>query len=165
MYKNYLKTLNKNGKTGVFISIDIPANSPIIEFTGDFFTKLELKHDMLEVLQVGENYYMGPSGDLDDYIAHSCNPNCYIKVLGNRAILYSLYVIKAGSEITFDYSTSSTDDPKTGWSMKCNCGDPNCRKIISGFSSLTPELQQEYKDKKIAASFLVEPVLIRKTSF
>jgi len=50
MYKNYLKTLNKNGKTGVFISIDIPANSPIIEFTGDFFTKLELKHDMLEVL-------------------------------------------------------------------------------------------------------------------
>jgi len=161
MYKNYLKVFNRNGKTGVYTSIDIPANYPVMEFTGDFFTKEELKHDMMEVLQIQEDKYIGPSGGIDDYIAHSCNPNCYIRVIGNRAILHSLYVIKANNEITFDYSTSSTDDPITGWSMRCECGAPNCRKIISGFYSLSPELQQEYKDKKIGAAFLVEPIFRR----
>jgi hypothetical protein len=160
MYWTYLKVLTKNNKVGVYTTVDIPAKTPIIEFSGNYFTKEELKHPHDKILQIGENMYLGPSGSIDDKIAHSCNPNCRVSIVGYRAILYSLYVIRNGSEVTFDYSTTSTD---SDWEMDCKCGSQNCRKVISSFSSLKPELQKEYTDKKIAAAFLINPTFIRKT--
>jgi hypothetical protein len=153
LYKQYLKVgPSKTGK-GVFTTVKIPKGVPVIEVTGDLFSNETADHNHPALLQVNSNTYIGPSGDVDDYINHSCNPNCLLHCVGNRAILFSLYDIPADSEITFDYSTSSTDT-LDGWKMECQCGDVNCRKVISGFQYLSPEKMQEYKDKGMIPMFL-----------
>lgn len=58
------------------------------------------------------------------YVNHSCNPNTYVK---NQCDV-ALRDIKKGEEITTDYSLNEI----TGWKLKCNCGSPNCRKVIVG---------------------------------
>lgn len=160
MYDKYIKYIPKKG---VFTQTDIPANIPICEFKGSVYTDYQLLNqpNKNDFLQIGPNTYLSPSGNVDDHIRHSCNPNCVIKPAGCRAILYSLHFIKADSEITFDYSTTSTDTLDS-WSMKCNCGSYNCRKIISGFHLLNPELQKDYNNKKITALFIRNPIFNRK---
>ena len=166
MYNQYLKVVSLKDRHVVITEIDIPAKVPICEFTGAVYTDEQInswknQKDINNVLQVGPNLYIGPSGGIDDHIGHSCNPNCYIHATGKRAILYSLHLIKVGTEITFDYSSTSTDGPES-WKMECKCGSFNCRKIISGFGHLSTELQKEYKDKRVAALFIREPIFLRK---
>ena len=163
MYQNYLKVKKSKRDTGegLFTEIDIPANRPIIEKTGEVRNKENLEDiNHPAWLQVSNYLFIGPSGGKDDYINHSCDPNCYFYVVGKRAILYSLYDIREGSELTFDYSTTSTkllDE----WQMECKCKSSKCRKMISGYQSLPKELKKEYEDKGIVAAFIINPLYKR----
>jgi hypothetical protein len=158
LYKQYLKVGPSKTGQGVFTSIKILAGQPVIEITGDVFSTETVDHNHPAVLQVNLKNYIGPSGGVDDYINHSCNPNCLLHCVGNRAIIFSLYDIPADTEITFDYSTSSTDSLDT-WKMDCLCNDPNCRKVISGFQYLSPEKVKEYAGKGMI------PLFLRKLDF
>lgn len=166
MYKPYLKVqpskISGSGK-GTFTSVRIPADTPVMEFTGTIVLDRDLPKDadMSLYLQVGPNTYIGPSGEADDFVNHSCDPNCKLHVVGNRAILWSLYVIPAGAEITFDYSTTSTDTPST-WKMNCQCGSYKCRKVISGFETLDPMLQHDYMGRDMVPIYITQPGLIHK---
>ena len=162
MYKQYLETRdNKIGK-GIFTTVVIPSNTPVLEVTGPILLDREVR-DMNDsaLLQVGPNTYLGASGSLDDYLGHSCDPNCKIHVVGNRAIIYSLYVIPAGNEITVDYSTTSTDTLNS-WKMDCKCGSYKCRKIISGYYYLDNVLFENYKERGMLPLYILEPDLIQK---
>lgn len=164
MYKQYLKIkAAKHGiGDGVFTTIKIPADVPILEFTGNLYTEDSLPDPNHQaILQIGPNLFYGPSGDVDDYINHSCNPNCMLHIVGNRAILYSLYVIPADTELTFDYSTSSTDSLEK-WSMNCLCGSPNCRKVISGYHLLDDSTKQNLKNKGMVPLFITNPIFMKK---
>lgn len=158
MYDTYLKKAKSKTGDGIFTTINIPAGVPVLEFGGDLFTSDGLKHEPSQTLQIGKDLHLGPSGKIGDSINHSCNPNCSLHIVGNRAFLYSLHVIAADSEITFDYSTSSTDNVGE-WKMECQCQSPNCRKIISGFQYLDPKLREE-----CAKNGLV-PLFMRHTAF
>ena len=162
MYKQYLFVKScKTGK-GIFTSIQLPADVPLFEVTGTIYAEKDLpdpNHPAL--LQVGPNTFIGPSGGLDDYINHSCDPNCRMQVVGNRAIVYSLYVITAGAELTFDYSTTSTDTYDK-WKMECACGTHKCRGTISGYHYLDPSLQEEYKNKGMIPLFITFPVFQKR---
>jgi hypothetical protein len=150
---------SKTGGKGVFTTIQLPAKKPIIEWVGKFYTQDTLPNPKdPNVMQVGPNTYLGPSGGLDDYINHSCNPNCSVQVVGGRAILYAMYVIPMGNELTFDYSANSTDTLDT-WQMKCKCGSYNCRQLISGFETLSPALQEEYKKKGMVALYITNQII------
>ena len=163
MLDNYLKRIEIGKRKGVISTIIIQPNTPICEFRGNVITfdNLSSLEEPNDALQIGPNIYLSPAGNLTDHIRHSCNPNCMVHTVGNRAILYSLYLIMPNSEITFDYSSSSTEDPNT-WQMHCTCGSFNCRKSISGFHHLDEPLQNEYKQKGIAALFIREKIFLRK---
>ena len=139
----------KNNK--VVCEVDIPGKVPIYEFTGSFYTEVP-DYDNSLVLQVGKNLYMGPSGKIDDLIAHSCNPNCYISIIGKRAVLYSLFNIKANTEITFDYSISTLNNVY----FTCTCGSFNCRKIIKPFLALDQDFQQKLIKSGIVPLFIYD---------
>lgn len=159
MYNQHLKIKpSKNGK-GVFTEIKIPANSAILEFGGSFHDNKSPPGP--DVLQVGPNIYLSPSGNIGDKVRHSCNPNCYLHIVGGRAFLYSLYVIIANTEITFDYSTNSTD-AKSDWQIQCTCGSFNCRKVISGFSYLTDEQKEDYKKRGLLPLFMTHNIFMKK---
>lgn len=164
MYTRYLKVQPaKAGGNGTFTTIQIPANTAIMEITGPLRLDREIppEDNLSMYLQVGPNAYLGLSGAADDFINHSCDPNCKLYVVGNRAILYSMYVIPAGNELTFDYSTTSTDTLEN-WKMDCKCGSFKCRKVISGFQYLDPKLQAEYKEKGMVPMYITNPGLIQK---
>lgn len=162
MYDKYLKVeKSKIGGEGVFSTIEIPANTPITEPNGTIYT-LETLPDPkdVNVLQIGLNDYLNMSGKMN-FINHSCDPNCRFHVVGNRAILYSLYVIPANGELTFDYSSTSTDTHET-WKMDCNCGSNKCRKVISGYQYLDPSLLEVYKEKAVLPLFITFPVFQKR---
>lgn len=56
---------------------------------------------------------------------HSCAPNTEYEGLNVRATKN----IKQGEELTLDYTTFLDKEMET---FKCNCGAPNCKKIIRG---------------------------------
>jgi hypothetical protein len=162
MYAQYLKVKLSGTGQGVFTSIQIPADVPILEVRGPIYLEQDLpdpNHPAL--LQVGTNTFIAASGGPDDYLNHSCNPNCMMHVAGNRAVLYSLYVIAAGSELTFDYSTTATDD-HAKWTMPCACGQNNCRKNISGFQYLDPTLQKSLIDRGMVPLYITQPNMFPK---
>lgn len=140
---------------GTFTTIDIPSGKVIMEVGGDTFPKEIAAHSPQfdDFLQISHDLFKGVSGSVDDALNHSCDPNCYLKIVGNRVLLCALYLIKAGSELTIDYSCSSTDTIDE-WHMKCLCGNVKCRKIISGYQYLNKELQEEYKSKDMIPMFL-----------
>ena len=60
-----------------------------------------------------------------NYGNHSCDPN--VKSNGKDGLI-ALRAINPGEEITIDYTQFSTKD----WSMTCNCGAKNCRRVVKG---------------------------------
>ena len=162
MYKQYLEVQSHKGGTGVFTSVNIPADMPIMEMSGSIVLDRDIpaKANIEDYWQIGPNTYLAPSGEVGDFIGHHCNPNCKLHVVGNRAILYSLYVIPANSEITVDYSTTSTDTFNT-WEMKCKCNSYQCRKVISGFNTLDPATKAKYIEKNMVPLYILEPNLIK----
>src|ERR1035437_6619677 len=160
MYKQYLKVKPSKPGTGngVFTTVQVPANVPVCQFRGNLLTKEEIDKSTDEVLEIGQDLYLGPSGGVDDVINHSCNPNCYVHIVGRRAVLYSLYVILSDTEITFDYSLNSTDKLDE-WQMQCKCKSHVCRGTMSGIQYLDPQLVEDYKKKDII------PMFINKSQF
>ena len=120
---------------GVFTNEAITKSDVVLEFDGPLLSLAELESGSPYNLQIGDDLYIGPSGAIDDLVNHSCEPNCGVTVDGKTARLFALRSIEAGEEITFDYSTTSTEGTET-WALKCTCGKPTCRKIVSGFWSV-----------------------------
>lgn len=163
MYESYLKVQSVKTGVGIVTNVKIPANVPIIEALGKVLTLDQLPNlNDPALLQVGPNTYMCGTGRLvPDYINHSCDPNCYFHIVGNRAILYSLYIIPVGSELTFDYSTTCNESPEQ-WKMNCSCGSYKCRKEISGFQYVNSVIQNQYKEKNILPLYITTQILQSK---
>ena len=71
------------------------------------------------------------------YTNHCCDPN-----LGMRGEITFVAIrdIRADEELTHDWAMTDDDD----YSVECNCGVPNCRKILTGKDWQLPELQARY---------------------
>ena len=162
MLKQHLKIKPTKIGNGLFTDVKIPANFPIIEVGGTVcnWESIQDKENPY-IMEIGNNLFITSSGDLDDYVNHSCNPNCVMHIIGKRAILYSLYIIPADSELTFDYSLTSTDSLDS-WKMDCLCGNFNCRKVISGFHLLPDDLKKNYMDNDLVPQFIRNPIFMKK---
>lgn len=111
------------------------------QFTQDQLPRPYIKDDYLQIL---ENLYIGPDGsppDVVDFANHSCNPNCRIYVALPLIHLVALRDIAVGEEITYDYGVTMYDDP---WTMKCNCGESNCRGLIGDRRTTTDYVQTDH---------------------
>lgn len=152
-----LRDTGTKGK-GVFSKVTFPAHTTIFEITGNLIYKKDIPRpfplESNNYFQIGKDYYLGLSGSFDDYLNHSCNPNCYIYIGGTRAFLITLYQINPGTEITFDYSTTCNETLEE-WKLDCNCGSFNCRKVISGFQYLDDNLKQKYIKMGIVPGYLL----------
>jgi len=152
-----LKIIKTNTGKGVITLADVPANTVIFEFKGNIYNINHVVNNKIDeeyILQIGKDSFLGPSGDLDDYMNHSCNPNCGFKIIGKRVFLISINYIKANTEITYDYSATSTDT-LSDWKMECKCGAYKCRKIISGYQYLDKETKARYEKLGIVPSYLI----------
>jgi len=103
-----------------------------------FINSIEKKFGYECNLCVGRNKYLLHAPLHKDYqggyINHSCSPNVGLMENG---VWVAIKNIKIREEICCDYGTFETCSK---WSMKCNCGSKNCRKIITSKDYLIPDL-------------------------
>lgn len=65
-------------------------------------------------------------GNGTQFINHSCQPNCSIRIVAGRILFFALRDIKPGEELVVDYEISYHSDRKA-----CRCGAPECRGRIN----------------------------------
>lgn len=139
---NYTIKNKKDKGNGLFSTVDIDAGQVVLQFIG----KPVLYKDVPDLkqsdnlLQIDKDLYLDLKGHPSNFCNHDCNPNSFVKIAIKNAFLIAARPIKIGEEICFDYSATSTDTPEM-WSMKCNCHPFNCRRLISGFSTV-PDKQK-----------------------
>lgn len=142
---------------GVFANKDFKKFEEIIKFRGKLFTReqLPILYDDVSdhYVQIDRNLYMGPSGCLDDFINHSCEPNSGLKIMEKRVFLIAIKDIKIGEEVTWDYSTTMDEDE---WEMDCLCKRDNCRKRIRDFKYLSKSIQQYYIQLNVVPNYILE---------
>lgn len=147
---------SKLGKT-IFANKNFKQGEEIIEIKGPQMKREELP-DLItpeddRYIQVGENTYLGSSGDFDDFFNHSCDPNSGVKINGRKVILIAIRNIKKGEEINWDYSTTMDEDD---WEMDCMCQSKKCRKRIRDFKYLPKKIQQKYIKLGIVPKYILE---------
>jgi len=125
---------------GIFAIRDIKKNEVITEFRGPVVTVPEFDGIPEEVID--HLFNIG----VDKYIMarepavrtnHSCDPNAGI--VGDVQLV-AMRDIKAGEEVTFDYSMIIADP----WVMECSCGSDICRKTIGKYVDLPDEVKAKY---------------------
>ena len=83
------------------------------------------------IMQIGEDTFLEGTGDVVDFINHSCEPNIGFDASGQYFL--ALRDLVQGEEVFFDYSTSEDEE---GWRVPCSCGSARCRGAITGFRDL-----------------------------
>jgi hypothetical protein len=143
---------SKFGK-GLFAIHDIEPGAVLYKVSGN-----EKEMNLYETTLLNEKESHAIQIDFDRYLLceppflysnHSCNPNCAIN---EKLEMFALKKIKAGEELFWDYSTSMLE---RHWTMKCSCGEKNCRKIIKDFDLLPKYLQRKYLEMNIVLPFIV----------
>jgi SET domain-containing protein len=147
--KLYLATHSEKGR-GVFAKVHFATGSEVLRFGGEIFAA-ETISDYTHYLQIDKDLYLGPSGKIDDYVNHSCDPNCGLRLIGKEVALVAIRDIPANDEITYDYSTATADLGQT--SMKCFCGAEDCRKIIGDFRDLPEAIKKRYLALNVVLPF------------
>ncbi|MDH3254774.1 MAG: SET domain-containing protein [Acidobacteriota bacterium] len=125
---------------GVFVTDRVRAGSPILSFGGVLLSRDEYCSfaDLDHCIQVGPDQFLGPSGELDDYTNHSCDPSTRVIVerADATAVLIAVRDLISADEVTFDYSTVQLNDSRF-WIDPCRCGAAGCRTVIGDFTSLS----------------------------
>lgn len=126
---------------GVFSVGAIARGTQILRYTGPLLTYAQTSPTTLAV-QVARDLYLGASGNPDDYVNHSCNPNCGLVINDpSQVILVAIRDIRADEELFFDYSTTMDEDD---FEMRCQCSSAGCRQLIRDFKHLPMELKRYY---------------------
>jgi SET domain-containing protein len=93
-------------------------------------------------IQIGQDLFIAPVTDEERelsmlYSNHSCNPNLGVR---GEITFVAMRDIGVGEELTHDWATTDDDE----YSVECECGAANCRKILTGKDWQKPELQKRY---------------------
>jgi SET domain-containing protein len=114
--------------TGGFARVGIRRGKRIIEYIGPRLSKAEaraeLQNDNHYIFSLDDDYDVDGSVEwnLARFINHSCDPNCEADIVHDRIWIYALRNIKAGEELTYNYS-HGLDGYKE---RPCQCGAPTC---------------------------------------
>lgn len=153
----YLADTGPRG-VGVFAAKQFQRGEVVMmDFDGDYFDQVlsyreleGLKINLSHPLQVDLDAFRIPSGNIDDFTNHSCDPSTGIRLFPRGTIVLAIRDIEVHDEITFDYSTYLNNPYER---MVCHCGSANCRGVIGNFRTLPKDLQQRYLALGIVGSF------------
>jgi hypothetical protein len=104
-------------------------------------------------MQIDHDLYLGPSGNADDFVNHSCSPNAGIRFASYGVYLVALRPIARGEEICWDYSTTMHQND---WVMRCECRQRACRTYVGEFLSLPKPRRSYYLAAGVVAPYIVK---------
>lgn len=116
----------------------IEAEDFVIEYVGELIRSLisDIREQHYEKMGIGSSYLFRlddgyvvdatKRGGIARFINHSCEPNCYTKVISvdgqKKIFIYAKRAIVTGEEITYNYKF-----PLEEKKIPCNCGARRCR--------------------------------------
>uniref|UniRef100_A0A1D1YQH8 [histone H3]-lysine(4) N-trimethyltransferase n=1 Tax=Anthurium amnicola TaxID=1678845 RepID=A0A1D1YQH8_9ARAE len=128
---------------GVFAKLAHKAGDMVIEYTGELVRPpiADIREHLIYNSLVGAGTYMfriddervidaTKAGSIAQLINHSCEPNCYSRVISvngdEHIIIFAKRDIKQWEELTYDYRFFSIDEQLT-----CYCGFQRCRGVVN----------------------------------
>ncbi|KAG1701350.1 Histone-lysine N-methyltransferase SETD1 [Nymphon striatum] len=127
---------------GLFALEPIAADEMVIEYVGQAVRSIiaDVREKNYEKIGIGSSYMFRVDldhiidatkcGNLARFINHSCNPNCYAKVITvegqKKIVIYSKQQINVNEEIVYDYKFP-IEDVK----IPCLCGASGCRGTLN----------------------------------
>lgn len=131
---------------GVFATVDIPAETEVIEYRGRLLTHAqadkayggttESGHTFLFTLNDRYVIDANVDGNVARWINHSCAPNCRAvlhedvggKPRGDRVVIETVRSVKSGEELTYDYGITLSErlTPRLKHIWACRCGVSRC---------------------------------------
>ncbi|KAK3525478.1 hypothetical protein QTP86_032212 [Hemibagrus guttatus] len=128
---------------GLFCKRNIEAGEMVIEYAGNVIRSV--------LTDKRENYYSSKGigcymfriddfevvdatmhGNAARFINHSCEPNCYSRVINvegqKHIVIFALRKIYRGEELTYDYKFPIEDASNK---LHCNCGARRCRRFLN----------------------------------
>lgn len=103
--------------------------------------------------RLGPETYLDPGDTVARFVNHSCDPSVGVRKENNRLYLFAAKPIRAGAELTFDYSTLLGDDDI--WTMKCNCGSRACRKHVRRVGLLPEATFDSYVERGMIPRYIL----------
>jgi len=93
-------------------------------------------------IQIDDDLFIAPVTEQERelsmlYSNHSCEPNLGVR---GEITFVAMRDIRAGEELTHDWAMTDDED----YSVECNCGAANCRKILTGKDWQRADLQKRY---------------------
>jgi len=132
---------------GLFATADIAKDEIVAVKGGHIVDRKTLREKITPMLgpveiQIGDDLFIAPVSDQERelsmlYSNHSCDPNVGVR---GEITFVALRVIRAGEELTHDWAMTDDDD----YSVDCNCGMANCRKVLTGKDWQRSDLQKRY---------------------
>ncbi|WP_366524565.1 SET domain-containing protein-lysine N-methyltransferase [Nannocystis sp.] len=116
---------------GVF-AVEAISAGEVLMAIAEVFVEQRAQH----TIQIDEHRHQAGTGEIDDYLNHSCDPNCAL--VFDRLELVALRPLVAGEELSFNYLSSEWDMAAP---FRCGCGAAGCMRSISGFRWLAPAEQ------------------------
>ncbi|XP_038725488.1 histone-lysine N-methyltransferase ATXR7-like [Tripterygium wilfordii] len=120
----------------------IEAEDFVIEYVGELIRPRisDIRERLYEKMGIGSSYLFRlddgyvvdatKRGGIARFINHSCEPNCYTKVISvesqKKIFIYAKRHIAAGEEITYNYKF-----PLEEKKIPCNCGSRRCRGSLN----------------------------------
>ena len=125
-----VRTSRINGR-GLFAAAALPGRRKLGEISGvkvrlpGAWKKVE-KSDKIYLIELDQRTALEcSSGNAFRYLNHSCDANCYMRIVGGRVEIYTRRPVRSGTELTVDYGVT----PHKG-GMRCGCGAPNCKGLL-----------------------------------
>ncbi|CAB1430272.1 unnamed protein product [Pleuronectes platessa] len=127
---------------GLFAMEPIAADEMVIEYVGQIIRQVtaDMREQRYEEQGIGSSYLFRVDedtiidatkyGNLARFLNHSCNPNCYAKIITvesqKKIVIYSRQPISINEELTYDYKF-----PIEETKIPCLCGAENCRGSLN----------------------------------
>lgn len=127
---------------GVYAVEPIEPNSMVIEYIGELIRSAvcEVREKRYEESGLGSTYLFRldddnvidatKKGNLARFLNHSCEPNCYTRVITvnnvKKMVIYSKAYIAQEEELVYDYKLPLEDDK-----IPCLCGAKKCRGFLN----------------------------------
>ncbi|XP_053308604.1 histone-lysine N-methyltransferase 2A isoform X2 [Spea bombifrons] len=128
---------------GLFCKRNIDAGEMVIEYSGNVIrsTMTDKREKYYEGKGIGCYMFRIDDSEVVDatmhgnaarFINHSCEPNCYSRVIPidgqKHIVIFAMRKIYRGEELTYDYKFPIEDASNK---LACNCGTKRCRKFLN----------------------------------
>jgi uncharacterized protein len=135
-------------REGIYTTTPIGKGTRIIEYTGERITIAEADrrydgHEITYLFGLSDGKHIIDGNGIAALINHSCDGNCETDEIRGRVWIIAARNIRAGEELTYDYSLYDGDGDSP-----CRCRARNCRGSLYSEEELAKRKKSRKKKRR-----------------